>query len=128
MSSLPLLGQSERVAPVERIYMYVSPIEKIYGDIRSQMIENDENQLMGSVTQSIGYKVDKDELIRALQYDRQQYEKGYKDGLIHLSEDTVTEWMVEFIQINGIKCLMELVMKAIEQEHNRKHNEHKIER
>lgn len=96
--------------------MYVSPIEKIMGDIQSQIIKDEENRLLYHVTQSIGYKVDKDELIKALQYDRQQYEKGYKDGLEHLSEDTVTEWMVKFIQINGIKCLMELVMKAIEKE------------
>ena len=93
------------------------------GDIQSQIIKNEENRLLYHVTQSIGYKVDKDELIKALQYDRQQYEKGYKDGLIHLSEDTVTEWMVEFIQINGIKCLMELVMKAIEQEHEKELSE-----
>ena len=55
--------------------MYQSPIEKFYGNIQSQMIEDDENRLMYTVTQSIGYKVDKDELIKALQYDRQQYEK-----------------------------------------------------
>lgn len=28
----------------------------------------------------IGIEVDKEELIKALQYDRQQYEKGYSDG------------------------------------------------
>lgn len=99
--------------------MYQSPIEKFYGDIKSQIeqkIEQDENQLMMQLRQEIGYAVDKEELIKALQYDRQQYEKGYQDGLKHLSEDTVTDWMVEYIQINGIKCLMELVMKAIEKE------------
>lgn len=99
--------------------MYQSPIEKFYGDIQSQIeqkIEQDENQLMMQLRQEIGYAVDKEELIKALQYDRQQYEKGYQDGLKHLSEDTVTDWMVEYIQINGIKHLMELVMKAIEKE------------
>ncbi len=103
--------------------MYVSPIEKIMGDIQSQIVKDEENRLIHHVTQSIGYKVDKDELIKALQYDRQQYEKGYKDGLEQLSEDAITDWMVKYIQINGIKCLMELVMKAIEQEHERKFSE-----
>lgn len=101
--------------------MYQSPIEKFYGDIQSQIeqkIEQDENQLMMQLRQEIGYTVDKEELIKALQYDRQQYDKGYQDGLKHLSEDTVTDWMVEYIQMNGIKCLMELVMKAIEKEQN----------
>ena len=93
------------------------PIEKIMGDIQSQIIKNEENRLMHYVTQSIGYKVDKDELIKALKYDRQQYEMGYADGVVNLCEDTVVDWMIEFIQVNGIKCLMELVMQAIEQEH-----------
>ncbi len=93
------------------------------GDIQSQIVKDEENRLIHHVTQSIGYKVDKDELIKALQYDRQQYEKGYKDGLEQLSEDAITDWMVKYIQINGIKCLMELVMKAIEQEHERKFSE-----
>lgn len=99
--------------------MYQSPIEKFYEDIKTQIeqkIEQDENQLMMQLRQEIGYAVDKEELIKALQYDRQQYEKGYQDGLKHLSEDTVTDWMVKYIQINGIKHLMELVMKAIEKE------------
>lgn len=99
--------------------MYQSPIEKFYGDIQSQIeqkIEQDENQLMMQLRQEIGYTVDKEELIKALQYDRQQYDKGYQDGLKHLSEDTVIDWMVEYIQINGIKHLMKLVMKAIEKE------------
>ena len=96
--------------------MYQSPIEKFYGNIQSQMIEDDENRLMCTVTQSIGYKVDKDELIKALQYDRQQYEKGYQDGINTLSEDGVIDWMVRYIGLFGIKSLMELVMKAIEKE------------
>ena len=32
------------------------------------------------VTQQMGLDVDRDELLKALQYDRGQYEKGYADG------------------------------------------------
>lgn len=32
------------------------------------------------VTQEMGLDVDRDELLKALQYDRGQYEKGYADG------------------------------------------------
>ena len=32
------------------------------------------------VTQQMGLDVDRDELLKALQYDRGQYEKGYQDG------------------------------------------------
>ena len=59
--------------------MYESPIEKIYGDIQSQIIKQDEEHMMYAVNQAIGYTVDKEELIKALQYDREQYTKGYSD-------------------------------------------------
>ena len=60
--------------------MYESPIQRIVGDIVTQMQENEEKQLMATVTQKIGYEVDKDELLKALAYDRGQYDKGYDDG------------------------------------------------
>lgn len=61
--------------------MYENIINKLMGEMKTQMIKDEEDQLMVQVTQAIGYDVDKDELIKALNYDRQQYEKGYKDGL-----------------------------------------------
>ena len=55
--------------------MYRSPIDIIYGQLQKQM---DDNILR--VVQSYDINVDKEELIRALRYDRDQYEKGYADG------------------------------------------------
>ena len=55
--------------------MYKSPIEIIYGQMETQM----EGDILRAV-QKYGINVDKEELIRALQYDRNQYEKGYADG------------------------------------------------
>lgn len=55
--------------------MYKSPIEIICGDIQKQL-DND----IYRVTQKYDIKVDKNELIQALQYDRNQYDKGYTDG------------------------------------------------
>lgn len=60
--------------------MYESSINKIYKDIQTQMIEQDEKMVMQAVRE-VGITVDKDELVRALQYDRDQYQKGYQDGL-----------------------------------------------
>lgn len=57
---------------------YDSPIE-----IVKKMQEQYETDVVNNVlkcVQSYGINVDKDELIKALKYDRQQYEKGYKDG------------------------------------------------
>lgn len=62
-------------------YNWESPITKIYGDIHNEIVRQDEENYMCAIEQAIGYKVDKEELIKALQYDRNQYDKGYKDGV-----------------------------------------------
>ena len=43
------------------------------------MVQEDENMVMKAI-RKVGVNVDKGELIKALQYDRNQYEKGYEDG------------------------------------------------
>lgn len=55
--------------------MYESPVNVICDEMRTQ-IEGD----VFKAIQNVGINVDKDKLIKALQYDRQQYEKGYADG------------------------------------------------
>ena len=69
-------------------YNWESPIAKIYGDIHNEIIRQDEENCTFAIEQAIGYKVDKGELIKALQYDRNQYDKGYNDGV---KETFVTE-------------------------------------
>jgi hypothetical protein len=55
--------------------MYKSPIDIVYGQMETQL----EGHIMKAV-QNVHVNVDKDELLRALQYDRGQYKKGYEDG------------------------------------------------
>ena len=55
--------------------MYKSPIDIIYGQMETQL----EGTVLKAV-QNVGVNVDKEELIRALKYDRNQYDKGYADG------------------------------------------------
>ena len=55
--------------------MYESPINMII----SEFCTNLENDCLKSV-QRFGFDVDKEELAKALKYDREQYEKGYADG------------------------------------------------
>ena len=54
---------------------YKSPIEIIYEQVRYEM----DNEIMRAI-QGVGINVDKDELIKALAYDRDQYQKGFQDG------------------------------------------------
>lgn len=63
--------------------MYESPIEmvsQITNDFTRELIKNEEEAIMRAVCE-VGILVDKEELIRALQYDRNQYEAGVTDGL-----------------------------------------------
>lgn len=55
--------------------MYESPIEIIQTQIQMQM----DGEILKAV-QGVGIDVNKEELIKALAYDREQYVKGYKDG------------------------------------------------
>ena len=66
--------------------MYECPITKYISDIQEQIDEQIEEQLMIGIKRSIGFDINKDELIKALKYDREQYSKGYKDGKIEMLE------------------------------------------
>ena len=70
--------------------MYEAPIELsimqddgVIEKIKMKMAEAQDNYVYECIT-NVGVNVDKEELIKALQYDREQYEKGYADGVIEL--------------------------------------------
>lgn len=61
--------------------MYEPPIEIMIKDkILTDIGEKTDNAIMLEITQQFGVNVNKEELFRALAYDRGQYDKGYKDG------------------------------------------------
>ena len=69
--------------------MYKSPIEVIYGQMQTH--------LDGDVIQAVqkyGITVDKDELIKALKYDRDQYAAGYADAMATLKRGYWIEYRV----------------------------------
>jgi hypothetical protein len=55
--------------------MYKSPVELIVKQMNTQV----EEHILKAI-QEVAVDVDKEELIKALQYDRNQYEQGYIDG------------------------------------------------
>ena len=65
---------------------YQSPISQIYKDVEYKFKEDMENKTMEAVHR-FGISVDKEELIKALQYDRNQYDKGYLDGRASIVEE-----------------------------------------
>ena len=54
---------------------YQSPIDIIYTEQQTKL----ENSIYEAV-QKVNINVDKEELIKALKYDREQYNKGYTNG------------------------------------------------
>lgn len=59
--------------------MYKSPIT-VLESFMDDIMEQRDDKIVAIVQSKIDVDVDKDELIRALQYDRNQYNAGYKDG------------------------------------------------
>lgn len=59
---------------------YKSPIQIIEDQLHNQIITDYENGIMKALMR-YQIHVDKEELLKALQYDRGQYEQGYQDGL-----------------------------------------------
>lgn len=62
--------------------MYKSPIE-----VLSQSLKLEIEKGVYKAVENYGINVDKDELIKALQYDRNQYNKGYADGYSEFAFD-----------------------------------------
>lgn len=60
--------------------MYESPVEVLIQDVKMQVKESVDEQVYQAVV-NVGVNVDKKELLRALAYDREQYAKGYAEGL-----------------------------------------------
>ena len=70
--------------------MYESPINQILGEMQVTY----ENECMKAV-QSVGFDINKEELTKALMYDRNQYEKGYRNGYIEAIDDfaeKIADW------------------------------------
>ena len=57
--------------------MYESPVTLIHSTIMAER----EEYILTTIREAIGVAVDKEEPIKALKYDREQYEKGFKDGV-----------------------------------------------
>ena len=82
--------------------MYESPIKIITG----QMKTNYEDAIYCAV-QNVGINVDREELLKALEYDRGQYEEGFREGKKHTLrqiENLLPEWLYVAIKENLIKA------------------------
>ena len=72
--------------------MYESPIDKIVQHIQENLIKQEEDHLMEQITETVGYQINKEELIKALKYDRNQYHIGFEDAR-KMYETSKGEWI-----------------------------------
>jgi len=59
--------------------MYKSPIT-LTDRLVSEITKKQDDQITAAVRHEININIDKEELIKVLKYDRDQYDQGYKDG------------------------------------------------
>ena len=72
--------------------MWNSPVKMTWGEpdfiqIETQKLaeatkQHTEDYITFKIEQTLDCEVDKEELIKAMQYDRDQYDKGYQDGYL----------------------------------------------
>ena len=82
--------------------MYESPIEVVHEQIRVQV----DDEIFRAV-QNVGVNVNKEELLKALEYDRGQYEEGFREGERHTLrqiKNLLPEWLYTAIKENLIKA------------------------
>ena len=65
--------------------MYESPIEIIISDVMNEIERKQDEQILRAV-KKVDIDVNEKELRKALIYDRQQYNKGYRDGIRAFAE------------------------------------------
>ena len=95
--------------------MYKSPVEIIYGQMQTQI----EGDILKAV-QSYGINVDKEELIRAMKYDRDQYNKGYADGKRDAMDELVRCKDCKFALVEDpqkLACTKSVNWRAVEPTH-----------
>ncbi len=68
--------------------MYESPIQLLVTDIQQQINAQMDDEIYKAVVHFIP-NINRAELLRALQYDRDQYDKGYTDGKAAAKEDLI---------------------------------------
>lgn len=87
---------------------YESPIN-IVQQLVTDVTENVDKQVYTAIHQ-VGVVVNKDELIKAINYDRNQYEEGYKNGYNKAKEDLKTalaDVSLTGMQRNVISAILE---------------------
>ena len=102
--------QMTKTSNVDMLDRYIPPIKTLIGQAEMDV----ENGIVKAV-QKVGFDVDKEELTKALQYDRGQYDKGYKDGCKQTAEkfmEILDEVLVNYVPQRCIGEILEAITEG----------------
>lgn len=88
---------------------YESPVDVYIRHVAEEIEEQREGAITAQICEQIGVNVDKDELVRALNYDRNQFNEGYRKGYFAAMErknDTTALDRVIDIMQRERKCVL----------------------
>lgn len=101
--------------------MYESPINLYMQEIMTTMENERENAITAKISESTGVDIDKGELIRALQYDRQQYNAGYTDAkaeyesmLKQIRAEIENDWQLKNFPASPFSCGLRYAIEIID--------------
>ena len=92
--------------------MYKSPIDVYITNIQTQLLEQQENQIYQAI-QKCGVNVDEVELIKALNYDRNQYQKGYNDAVKEFTNELLEKFEEHYKHSPTVMKTIEEVIKEV---------------
>lgn len=83
------------------MFDYESPIiAEIVNNVNDEILKLCVDTALSEIKTTIGYNIDKEELIKALDYDRNQYKKGYQDGKADYEEmQSQNEKLVNLLRV-----------------------------
>ena len=82
---------------------YESPIT-IVSELINTQLRQDGDRYVAEIEKKVGFHVDKQELIKALAYDREQYQKGYDDGVRESFNAEIENIKSEIANIEYLSC------------------------
>ena len=68
---------------------WVSPVEIFTKEVHNNFRDQVDDKIQQLIEMEIGVKIDREELIKAMNYDREQYGKGYQNGYEKRDEEIV---------------------------------------
>ena len=85
-------------------------------DLACKIEEQHDHQIVATIREQYHVECDREELIKALNYDRQQYEKGYEDARRTFSASLpLYDAVHNYLLSHEVSEVLEVVLKAVEE-------------